>query len=72
MMSEELKKQLEGATIELKNSLTEHRKNINSLDIPTENKNILLGSISEIENSMANGSMAQITELIKNIGKVNL
>lgn len=70
MITPELQKQLEGTTIELKNSLNAHRKTINALDIPSENKNILLSSISEIESSVANGSMAQITQLIKNLGKV--
>lgn len=70
MINTELQKQLEATTIELKNSLNEHRKNINSLDMDSSSKNILLSSINEIESSVANGSMAQITELIKNIGKV--
>jgi hypothetical protein len=70
MINPELQKQLEATTIELKNSLNEHRKSISSMDMAEDKKNILLSSINEIESSVANGSMAQITELIKNIGKV--
>jgi hypothetical protein len=70
MIDPRLQKELEGATIELKNSLNAHKKSISSMDMAEDKKNILLGSINEIESSLANGSMAQITQLIKNIGKV--
>lgn len=68
-MTEELKKQLESTTKELKNSLNEQRKNIASMDMSEQSKQTLLSHIGEIESSIANGSMAQITELIKNISK---